>query len=242
MIQLNLLPDVKMQYLKAQRTRRLVTTVVVLCAAVSLVILLLLLSADGLQKKHMKDLANDIDSETHQLQNEPQINRMLTVQNQLESLTGLHAKKPAADRLFVYLNESTPKNVFINDLTVDFGARTIAITGTSGSLANVNTYIDSLKHATFTIGKSKSSKPAFSNIVLTSFGLNTSSQNAGQAANYTINLDYDQTIFNITQNVQLSVPNENITRLNTGQPTDIFQAAPPNSNQTAPSSGSAGGQ
>lgn len=233
MIQLNLLPDVKMEYIRAQKARRLVLTVSVLAAGVSLVILLLLLSADGLQRKHMSDLSRDINNNAQKLQHEPQINKMLTVQNQLESLTTLHAGKPAVYNLFSYLNKVTPNNVYITDFTADFNQKTMTITGTSSSLANVNTYVDTLKHANFTVGSDKNSQPAFSNIVLSSFGLNTDSQNPAQAANYTITLDYDQTIFDVTKSVHLSVPNENITRLNTGQPNDLFQAAP---------SGNGGGQ
>lgn len=227
MIQLNLLPDVKMEYIKAQRARRLVFTICVVASVVSLVILLILLSAYGLQKKHSKDLNNDITSETHQLQNEPQINKMLTVQNQLESLTTLHNSKPAAVRVFTYLNQVTPTSVSVTDYTIDFTKGTVVITGTSNSLANVNTFIDTLKRSTFIVGGTNSgNNPAFSNVVLSSFGLNTDSQGSNQPANYTINLNYDPVLFNTTKNAQLVVPSKATNRTNTGQAPALFQGPP----------------
>ena len=150
MIQLNLLPDVKLEYIKAQRSRRLVFSVSVLVTIASVALLLLLLSVEGLQKKHLSDLNNDISSETSKLQNEPQINKILTVQNQLESLTALHAGKPAATRLFDYLNQVTPANVNITDFSIDFTKQTTTVTGTSDSLSSVNKYVDTLKFTTYT--------------------------------------------------------------------------------------------
>ncbi len=227
MIQVNLLPDVKLQYIKAERTRRLVLSVSILIAAAAIGLLILLLSVDGLQKKHLNDLSGDISSETSELQHKPQINKMLTVQNQLQSLTALHAQSPAAARLFDYLNQVTPANVAITDLKIDFTQQTMSITGTSDSLANVNKYIDTLKLTKFTTDSNPDNQPAFSNVVLSSFSLDTGASNPGQAANYTITMSYDPAIFDITQNAKLSVPNVT-TRSDINQPaTDIFQAAPP---------------
>src|ERR1700747_1231758 len=115
MIQLNLLPDVKLEYIKPHQAQRLVTSVSILVTIASVVILGLLLSFDGLQKKHIHDLNNDIAKYSNQIQGKPGINKVLTVQNQLDSLTGLHDKKPAVSELFTYLNQVTPANVDINN-------------------------------------------------------------------------------------------------------------------------------
>jgi Tfp pilus assembly protein PilN len=227
MIQLNLLPDVKLEYIKSERSRRLVLSVSFLVAAASIVLLLLLLSVSGLQKKHLNDLTKDIKQQSAKLQKKPQISKILTVQNQLESLTALHAQEPAAGRLFDYLNQVTPANVNITELKADFTQQTISITGTADSLSNVNKYIDTLKYTTFTTQEDSKSRPAFSNIVLSSFSLDSGSQDPSQAAKYTITLAYDPVIFDITQKVKLSVPSVTSTRLSVDQPTDLFKPAPP---------------
>ncbi len=229
MIQLNLLPDVKLEYIKAERSRRLVLSVSFIVAVASVVLLLLLLSVSGLQKKHLSDLTNDIKTETEELQDKPQITKILTVQNQLSSLTALHAESPAAGRLFDYLNQMTPANVSITELKANFNDQTMNITGTADSLSNVNKYIDTLKYTTFTTQDESKPQPAFNNIVLSSFSLDTGSENPAQAAKFTITLAYDPVIFDASQTVKLAVPSVTTTRLNVEQPTDLFQPAPPTS-------------
>ena len=230
MIELNLLPDVKLDYIKAQRSHRLVTSVALLVTAVTIIILALLLSVDGLQKKHLHDLNNDITSESSKLQGQPQINQILTVQNQLQSLTTLHNGKPAASRLFNYLNETTPVPVSINNFSIDFTQQTMTITGAADALSSVNQYVDTLKFTTYTTGSNKTATSAFSNVVLSSFSLTTGSttatQDASQPATYTITLGYNPAIFDITQNVTLSVPSLTTTRSALEQPTDLFKDAP----------------
>lgn len=226
MIQLNLLPDVKLEYIKAERQQRLVMSASIIVTVASIGLLLLLLSVSALQKKHLNDLSRDITSESSKLQNEPQINKILTVQNQLGSLTALHDKEPAASRVLEYLNETTPANASITDFTIDLTQSKETITGTSASLAAVNQYVDNLKNTSYTTDANSTPAPAFSNVVLTNFSLNTGSQNPGQAANYTIDLSYDPTIFDITKKVKLSVPNILTSQLQLGGNGSLFQAAP----------------
>jgi len=226
MIQLNLLPDVKLEYIKAQRSRRLVISSAVIVSLVAIGLLVILLSVSGLQKKHISDLTKDIASQSHQLQQKPQVDKILTVQNQLESLTALHAGKPAASQLFSYLNQVTPTQVNITSFNVDFTVQTMTITGTADALSSVNKYVDTLKFTKYTTDASDASTTAFNNVVLTSFGLSSGSHDTTQAATYTVNLAYDPKIFDITQKVSLDVPNLVTTRSNVDQPGDLFKAAP----------------
>jgi Tfp pilus assembly protein PilN len=237
MIELNLLPDVKMEYVKAQRSQRLVISVAFLVSAAAIALLLLLLSYDGLQKKHLSDLSSNITSSSQKLQNEPQINKILTVQNQLGSLNTLHSSEPAAARLFNYLNEVTPQQVDINSLNIDFTAYTVTITGTTDSLSSVNLYVDTLKLTTYTSATSSTALPAFSGVVLSSFGLSSSATNAAQAASYTITLSYDKTIFDTTQTVNLTVPSTTTTRVSAAQSNDLFKTAPAPPAGTTPTTG-----
>jgi len=225
MIELNLLPDIKLDYIKTQRTRRLVFTVSVLVTAAAVALLVLLLGVDGLQKKHLSDLNRDITSETSKLKGEPNINQILTVQNQLNSLTKLHASKPAASRTFDYLAAVTPATVSINNFSIDFTKNTINIAGGADALSSINQYVDTLKYTTYTSNNNKNGSPAFSNVVLSSFGL-SGGQDKSQAASYTITLAYDKSIFDITQEVKLTVPSVVTTRSGVQQPTDLFKSAP----------------
>jgi Tfp pilus assembly protein PilN len=227
MIELNLLPDVKLEYIKAQRQRRLVITIAVIACVSSIALLLLLFSAGLLQKKHIKDLTNDINRESKTLQNKPQINKILTVQNQLGSLTALHNSKPAASRLFDYLNNVTPAQVSISSFDIDFAQNSATVTGTADALSSVNKFVDTLKFTTYKFdgADSEGGQKAFSNVVMSSFGL-SGVQNTGQAASYSLTFLYDKNIFDVTKTVELSVPSITTTRSALEKPSDLFQAAP----------------
>jgi hypothetical protein len=175
-----------------------------------------------LQKKHLDDLSNDIKTKSTKLAGQPQIDRILTVQNQLNSLTTLHAGKPAASRLFTYLNQLTPVSVGIASFKIDMTANTMEISGTADALNSVNKYVDTLKFTTYKTDSGAEATKAFSNIVLSSFSYSGDTTN-NKPANYTISLTYDPALFDITQKVDLTVPNLVTTRSELDQPTnDLF--------------------
>lgn len=214
MIQFNLLPDVKQEYVKARRTKQLVILISLGLGAVSLAIMLLmLLTVDVVQKKSLSDLNNDITTKSQQLKSVPDLDKILTVQNQLNTLTGLHDQKVVASRMFGYISQVTPDTVSISKLNVDFTANTIIIDGEAPSLDVVNKYTDTLKAtAYFKDGDSNTSTKAFSNVVLSSFGRDT------KGATYTINLSYKPDIFNNAASIKLTVPS-----ITTGAQAQLFQ-------------------
>jgi len=219
MIQFNLLPDVKMAYIKAQQTRRLFMSISVIASGVAVFLLIIsLISVDVVQKKTLSDLNRDIDHNAQTLQNTPQLSKVLTIQNQLDALTSLHNQKPAANRLFDYLSEVTPSKATISNISVDFTQHTMSITGNSNALSTINTFIDSLKFTTYNLGDGKDTK-AFSSVVLSSFAVSTGSS----PASYTITLTYDPNIFTNTDTVTLTVPQTITTRSVIDQPTNLFE-------------------
>ncbi|HXR49835.1 MAG TPA: hypothetical protein VN778_02310, partial [Verrucomicrobiae bacterium] len=181
MVQLNLLPDVKLDYIRAQRSRRLVLSISVLVTGIVVLALVLLLLADVAQKKHLSDLSRDIQNESSELQQKPDISKILTVQNQLESLTTLHSGKPAASRLFNnYLDQVTPAAASIASFDIDFTQQTVTITGTADALSTINKYVDTLKFTTYTTDSNKTPTKAFSDVVLSSFGFANNAQDKSQ--------------------------------------------------------------
>lgn len=220
MIQFNLLPDVKIEYLKARRNKRLVVSSSLLVIAGSVFVLILLAGIIyGVQKKNLHDLNNDIAKYTQELRSTPELNKILTVQNQLGSLTALHDKKAVASRLFGYLTQVTPKAASISQLNIDFAQHTMSITGAANSLDVVNTYADTLKFTTYKTETNSGSKVnAFSKVVLSQF----SRTNSG--ATYTMTASFDPLIFDSVSTVKLEVPHIISTRSATEQPTDLFQA------------------
>src|SRR5690348_11777216 len=120
-IQFNLLPDIKIEYLKARRQQHLVVLVAVAAAIVSITVYVLLVSVVyGLQKKNLNDLNTDINSASNELKDTKDLTRILTVQNQLKALPALHDKKVATSRLYNYLAQVTPSSSSITKLSADF--------------------------------------------------------------------------------------------------------------------------
>lgn len=222
MIQFNLLPDVKLEFIKAQRTKRLVVSIATLASIVSIVIFVLLFGiVKGVQQKNLNDLDRDIKARTSKLQNNPDLNKILTIQGQLANLDSLHDAKPIASRLFDFVGQVTPSEVTISNITADFTQNTLSISGAGPSLDSINTYADTLKFTTYTSDKTTSSTKAFSNVVLSGFSRGDSQ------STYTLTLSFDPTIFNATDKIKLTVPNTITTRSITEQPTDLFKSTTP---------------
>jgi hypothetical protein len=238
MIELNLLPDVKQEYLRTQRIKRLSILVSLIISAAAITILVMLVVAEGWQKHTLGNINKDVSSKTTTLKNEAQINSILTVQNQLQSVNGLHDSKPATTRLFDYLNELTPLPASINTLKVDFALHTISITGDADALSTVNQYIDTLKFTKYDTGQHTVNKPAFSDVVLSSFQYDTTTS---PPASFTIEANFDPIIFYITKNVALVIPSTITTRANLEHPKPLFVQNPSQQSGTTTNSSSVGG-
>lgn len=233
MIQFNLLPDVKIEYIKAQYRKRLAITISVVVSAVflGLLILLLLFVKVG-QTRHMDALTNDIQAGTNKLKENQDIDKILTIQNQLNSLPRLHNDKLISSRLFDYLVQLTPNQATISDVTLDLEANTLSIKGNADSLSNVNKFADTLKFTNYKVGgTSPKEGKAFSGVVLTNFtvGSETNSTQPSKQVSYEINLSFDPVIFaNSMQEdgkpaeVSLIVPKIISTRSELGKPDDVL--------------------
>lgn len=222
MIQFNLLPDIKIQYLRARRQKQMVVLVSVITTIACVAVLIVLVSVVFvLQKKNLSDLGKDITAASQELKSTPDLTKMLTVQNQLKALPGLHQDKPAANRIFGYLTQSTPEKASISRYNVDFETLTMTISGSANNLVTVNTFVDTLKFTTYhTKNAASDEKKAFSSVVLSSFGRDS------KGASYTITFTFDPVIFSQAEEVTLTVPNKITTRSQTEQPSALFQEQP----------------
>lgn len=223
MIQFNLLPSVKKEYVRARRNKRATLLIAGLASVASLsIFIILFVGVSIIQSKYSRDLSKNLKTESTKLGNVSDLNKILTIQNQLNSLTALHDQKPVATRLFAYMKQVTPAKISIASLNLDFEQQTVNITGASDSIGTVNKFVDTLKFTTFKTDDKKEGN-AFSDVVLSSFGRDD------KGASYQLSFKFDPVIFSSSSKPALSVPSNKITtRSETEKPDSLFQ---PLSNQ-----------
>lgn len=218
MIQFNLLPDVKQAFIKAQRLKRLVIVISIAAASVSILItLMLFMVVNVYQKAQMDDLSQKIARDSSALKSTEDLDKILTIQNQLNNLTALHEAKPATSRLKDYISAVTPQAVSYAKIELKMEDSSMEFTGAADSLKTVNQFIDTLKFTKYKVG-SDEEKDAFSNVVLDTFGRDD------KGASFKIKLNFDPLIFDNKLKVTLNVPNTITTRSVTEKPSlDLFQ-------------------
>jgi Tfp pilus assembly protein PilN len=223
MIEFNLLPDVKLEYLKARNIKRIVIFVaVIICTVTVALFIVLLLIVDVAQKVRINNLNTNINSVKTTLTGNTDLNEILTIQHQLQSLPTVEAQVPVASRLFGYINQITPTNATISSLNIDYTANSISISGAADSLATINQFVDTLKFTTYTLGSSTGNQ-AFNTVILSSFSNGTSG--TANSAQYTISFNFDPALFNQADKVTLVVPQITTTRSIISQPTGLFKAS-----------------
>lgn len=244
MAQFNLLPDVKLQYIKTQRLKRMVTVLSILIAGGLLaVFIILLLYVRVAQKQHINALDKDIDAAVATLQEQPDLDKVLTIQNQLNSLPALHQNKVISSRLADYLAKLTPNKATISNAGVDFDENTISLQGNANSLKTVNKFIDTIKFTKYTANVAGAEKSnAFSEVVLENFTVSTAdgSSSGELLTTYEISLTFDPLIFATINeeekqnpsisDISLQVPRIVSTRSEVKSPNKLF--APQQNNQT----------
>lgn len=217
MIQFNLLPEVKREYVRTERNKRFILLSTAVASSLSVLILVVLfVTISVLQKSHSNRLTARISEESNKLTGNTDLNKILTIQNQLASLPALYDQRPAAIRLVPYLKQVTPADTTISSVSIDFEAGTLTLGGNAKSLTSLNTFVDTLKFTTFQTTTTKDIK-AFSEVVLGSYSKSTDS------TSYQLNMKFDKTLFIATQDVKLIIPESKITtRSETEKPDAIF--------------------
>jgi hypothetical protein len=220
MIQFNLLPDIKLEYIKAKRTKHSVMVIAILVAGgAAAIFVLLFLTVNVLQKQHINNLTNDIKQDSAKLESTEDIDRILTVQNQLNKLTELLESKPVLSRLKQYIDQITPSQVNYALINIDLATNSMTINGSTDSLRSVNQFVDTLKFTKYKTEGSSEEINAFSAVVLTGF-----SKGQDGSTSYNISFTFDPAIFSSKTAVELVVPNITTTRSAIQKPsTDLLQ-------------------
>lgn len=232
MIQLNLLPDLKKEFIKSQKTKGVVisTSILVTIGAVGLSVLLFIY-VTFLQQLQINLATDDIKQKEKQLSSVTDISKYLTVQAQLAALPDLHNGKGSYSRLFDFLgiiNPGAPNNASLSNLQLSTLDKTIIVNGTTASFESLNVFVDTLKHAEITYKKNGQGDPItekmFAQALVQTSGLAHVGSN--NIVSFSIKTIYNPSIFDVQNtNVAAKVPNITTTQSVTQSPRQLFNGA-----------------
>lgn len=214
-VQFNLLPSIKLDYIKTLKVRKRVTKISVLASGASIALLVIMLTTvQGVQRKQLSDASGKISAAINDIQSEKDITKVITVQNQLTTLADLHSSKHISSRVFSYLSQVTPAGVNLSRLSIDYSKNTMTIDGTADTATSVNKFVDTLKFTKYTLAKDTTQNTAFSSVIESNFNISTSS------VSYSLIVTFDPNLF--SNNVKdstgtvvvptLTVPTQTTTR------------------------------
>lgn len=235
MIELNLLPDIKQEFVAARRQKRVVVVTMVLTSIVSVGVVVLLGFYAFVGQNVRQALANEaIKSKSKELKAKKDIVRDLTIQNQLSSITQLHEQKPVYERLFDYLkilNPETPNNISISKVTItptEDGDNALLIEASAKDYQAITVFKDTLENAQLEYvdpeedDKQTQKIKLFSSVVISDTGIGKDSSGK-QVASFKATLLYEANAFawNVT-NSSVRVPNKKTNQ----SASNVFADAP----------------
>ncbi len=151
MIRLNLLPDIKREYLKARRAQAQVIGWAILLSMIAIgLTVALALWVYVAQNLHKTLLTNSINDKQAELIKITDIDKYVTIQNQLANLSSLHDGKNDFSRLFSILpilNPKAPNNVSLTSVDVDDETHTIIFQGEAADFSGLVTFRDIMENA-----------------------------------------------------------------------------------------------
>lgn len=231
MIEINLVPDVKQELIKAKRTRAIVVSSAVLAGLVAVGIVALmalyLFAVQGVRS----NLANDnIKKKSDELAAVSDIENMLTIQHQLTRLSELHDDKTISSRFFdvlVAVNPPAPNNVSFSQARMDEKTSLIRLEGQAANGYNAGEVLKQTILGTklsYVNAQGEAETVNLTDHVSTnelSYGEDTTGK---KVLRFTFTFEYDTAFFaRSSQNAIVIKPNrENVTDSYKRLPTSLF--------------------
>ncbi len=222
MISINLLPDIKKEYLRSVRIKRLfIFSASAAVIAILAITVLVALYVFGGQRLILNKIQSSIDASQAKLRQVQDLDKILTIQNQLATLPGLHDQKPDLSRLFSYIEQTVPPDVSLAKLDMDLQDQKAILTGKSVNFKSINVFVDTLKNARVSYldrDGNRNEVAAFADVTVKSYGRDS------EATTFQLTLSYDPIIFdNTVSEVKMIIPNITSSPSVTERPAALFQ-------------------
>lgn len=230
MIEINLVPDVKQELIKAQRIRStVISSAIFVGIGFIALVTVLAIYAFGVQTVR-SNLADDaIKKGSEQLSKVEDLSKTLTIQNQLTKISTLHNSIKIDSRIFDVLQAiipPAPNDVQISNLSVDSSLNQITIEGqAANSYAAVEVFKKTIEGAkiSYTDGEEAQEIALASNVSTgdTSYGEDSS---GAKVLRFTISFEYATELLSpASKSVTITISNKgNATDSYLGLPKSIF--------------------
>lgn len=230
MIEINLIPDVKQELLKAQRVRTAVISMSILVSIITVgVVVLLALWVFGVQTVRGLAVDGSVKDKSSKLAGIEDISNTLTIQNQLSKLDALHDDKKINSRVFEVLqaiNPPAPNDARITNLKIDAETSTITLQAQSaGGFGALDVFKKTINATTLKFNKddSEQTAPLASNMSDTdrSYGEDATGT---KVLRFTLSFEYPPELFaRDAKNVSVVAPSKtNATDSYIGVPQSLF--------------------
>lgn len=242
MIEINLVPDIKQELLRAQRVRTMVISFSIITGiVVAAVVVLLVLWVFAVQAGRGLYYDTNINDKSKALSSVPDISNTLTIQNQLSKLSALHDAKNIDSRIFDILttvNPPAPNNIGITKTSLDSSLKTITIEAqATNQYTALEMFQKTISATKFTYTQTsegadcnKQTDKLYTCSVPLASQLTNTSRSYGQDANgamvlrFTLSFTYPDALFSRTvQDAKIVAPNQtNATDSFVGVPSSLF--------------------
>lgn len=225
MIEINLIPDVKQELIRAERVRSVVISFSILIGIISLgVVALLAVYVFGVQTVRSALADDNIKKGSAQLANVEDLSKVLTIQNQLSKIDELNDQKKIDSRIFDVLSAvipPAPNNVQVSNLLIDAAQSQISIEGQTRAFDVLEIFKKTVDGAvvTYKDGSDTAEVKLATDISTTdiSYGEDTS---GAKVLRFTLRFTYAEQLFSPT------VPGIVIKLTNQGNVTDSYLGLP----------------
>ena len=151
MIEINLIPDVKKELLKAQSTRAAVISGSIITSLIAGgVVVALALYVFGVQAVRQDFTAKEIESQYKTLSSVEDLSKVLTIQNQLSKMSELNDSKKIDSRIFSVMSAvvpPAPNSVQISQININSVDKLITLEGQTASFNSMEVFQKTLDSA-----------------------------------------------------------------------------------------------
>ncbi len=229
MIEINLIPDVKQELLKAQRTRTTVISfAIITCIVAGGIVVALALYVFGVQSVRSNLVDDAITTKSAQLAQVEDLSKMLTIQNQLNRVTELNDKKRIDSRVFDVLSAvipPAPNEVQVSLLSMNTEESTLTLEGQTRGYDSMEVFKKTIDSSIIVLNQDGTEQQVkLANDISTSDVSYGEDPDGRKVLRFKLSFKYPEELFSVKNpalSIKLSI-NGNVTDSYLGIPKSIF--------------------